>query len=42
MADVHALLAPIKHLHERIRGAVVAACESALEKRGLMNQSMLG
>jgi len=29
MADVHALLAPIKHLHERIREAVVAACESA-------------
>src|SRR6266550_5232005 len=29
MADVHALLAPIKHLHERIREAVVKACESA-------------
>jgi hypothetical protein len=29
MADVHTLLAPIRELHERIRAAVVAACESA-------------
>jgi fructose-1,6-bisphosphatase/inositol monophosphatase family enzyme len=29
MADVHALLAPIKELHEQIRAAVVAACENA-------------
>jgi fructose-1,6-bisphosphatase/inositol monophosphatase family enzyme len=29
MADVHTLLAPIRELHERIREAVVAACEHA-------------
>lgn len=29
MADIHGLLAPIRHLHERIRAAVVEACESA-------------
>ncbi len=29
MADVHTLLAPVRQLHERIRGAVIAACESA-------------
>jgi fructose-1,6-bisphosphatase/inositol monophosphatase family enzyme len=29
MADVHSLLAPIKELHERIRAAVVEACEGA-------------
>lgn len=29
MADVHGLLGPIRDLHERIRGAVVEACESA-------------
>ena len=29
MADVDALLAPIKYLHERIRKAVVEACENA-------------
>lgn len=33
MADIHALLAPIRELHEQIRAAVVAACErSALEE----------
>jgi len=29
MADVHALLAPIRQLHERISAAVVEACETA-------------
>src|SRR6267378_4729022 len=29
MADVHALLAPIRQLHERISAAVVEACEAA-------------
>jgi fructose-1,6-bisphosphatase/inositol monophosphatase family enzyme len=29
MADVHALLAPIRKLHERISAAVVEACEAA-------------
>ena len=29
MADVEALLGPIKHLHERIREAVVEACENS-------------
>ncbi|HEX8144620.1 MAG TPA: hypothetical protein VF553_18775 [Pyrinomonadaceae bacterium] len=29
MADVGALLGPIRHLHERIRAAVVEACEGA-------------
>ena len=29
MADVHALLAPIRQLHERISAAVVEACEGA-------------
>src|SRR2546426_4218082 len=33
MADVHALLGPIRRLHESISEAVVAACESfALEE----------
>ena len=29
MPDIRALLAPIRHLHERIRKAVVEACERA-------------
>ena len=29
MADVRALLTPIRQLHERIRAAVVEACEGA-------------
>jgi fructose-1,6-bisphosphatase/inositol monophosphatase family enzyme len=29
MADVHALLAPIRRLHDRINAAVIAACEGA-------------
>ncbi len=29
MADVHALLTPLRHLHERIRAAVIEACEGA-------------
>lgn len=32
MADTQALLTPIKHLHERIRTAVVAACETSLSE----------